>query len=182
MWLRGVQAFDVTDFLGRLQEGAPVIGNRSDCSRGQEAVSAARWLRWTDSFGDAGEGRRTPWIMFIEQKARLSRGSARAVPSSANPGQLLESLLGSIGMARDQVFIANVIKCRRRNRDRAAEIEACTLSRPPEYIKPKIIVTLGRFPYSTSPQPSIAPASAVVKLSTAWRCFIRRRHCTSHSG
>ena len=64
-------------------------------------------------------------------------------------GRFLEELLASIGLRRDQVFIANVIKCRPpENRDPLPkEIEACRkwLTRQIELIKPTVIVTLGRY-------------------------------------
>ena len=64
-------------------------------------------------------------------------------------GRFLEELLASIGLRRDQGFIANVIKCRPpENRDPLPkEIEACRkwLTRQIELIKPTVIVTLGRY-------------------------------------
>jgi DNA polymerase len=64
-------------------------------------------------------------------------------------GKFLDELLDSIGFKREQVFIANVIKCRPPgNRDPLPEeIEACQpfLDRQIALIQPKLIVTLGRF-------------------------------------
>jgi DNA polymerase len=64
-------------------------------------------------------------------------------------GQFLEELLASIGLKREQVFIANVVKCRPPgNRDPLPdEIEACRpyLDRQIELINPRVIVTLGRY-------------------------------------
>ena len=64
-------------------------------------------------------------------------------------GQFLEQLLGSIGLKRSQVFIGNVIKCRPPgNRDPLPEeISACShwLGEQFEIIKPRVIVTLGRY-------------------------------------
>jgi DNA polymerase len=64
-------------------------------------------------------------------------------------GHFLEELLASIDMKREQVYIANVIKCRPPgNRDPSpTEIEACKsyLDRQIELIRPRIVVTLGRF-------------------------------------
>lgn len=64
-------------------------------------------------------------------------------------GRFLEELLALIGLTREQVFIANVIKCRPPgNRDPLAEeIEACRpfLDRQIELVRPKLVVTLGRF-------------------------------------
>jgi uracil-DNA glycosylase family 4 len=64
-------------------------------------------------------------------------------------GRFLDELLGSIGLSRSQVYIANVVKCRPPgNRDPApAEIEACTpfLARQIELIDPAVVATLGKF-------------------------------------
>lgn len=64
-------------------------------------------------------------------------------------GQLLTTLLGEVGLRRDDVYIANVVKCRPPgNRDPLPdEIEACTpwLVEQIQSIDPAIIVTLGRF-------------------------------------
>jgi uracil-DNA glycosylase family 4 len=64
-------------------------------------------------------------------------------------GKLLTELLGQIGLARGDVYIANVVKCRPPdNRDPAPdEIEACGphLLDQIGIIRPRIICTLGRF-------------------------------------
>jgi DNA polymerase len=64
-------------------------------------------------------------------------------------GQFLEELLASIGLSREQVFIANMIKCRPpQNRDPSPEeMSSCSkyLDRQIELINPELIVTLGRF-------------------------------------
>jgi uracil-DNA glycosylase family 4 len=64
-------------------------------------------------------------------------------------GKFLDELLGSIGLTRAQVYIANVVKCRPPdNRDPAPyEIEACTpfLARQIELIDPAVVATLGKF-------------------------------------
>ena len=64
-------------------------------------------------------------------------------------GRLLNTLLSEVGIDRDQVYIANVLKCRPPgNRDpRPDEIEACKgyLRRQLELIEPAVVVTLGNF-------------------------------------
>jgi DNA polymerase len=64
-------------------------------------------------------------------------------------GRFLEELLTSINLSREEVYIANVVKCRPPgNRDPSpVEIESCEfyLDRQIELIQPKMIVTLGRF-------------------------------------
>ena len=70
-------------------------------------------------------------------------------PFVGQAGKLLEQLLASIGMTREQVYIANVLKSRPpNNRDpRPEEIDACRpyLYRQIEIIRPKVICTLGNF-------------------------------------
>jgi DNA polymerase len=73
----------------------------------------------------------------------------QGLPFVGAAGKFLEELLASIDLTRDDVYIANVIKCRPPgNRDPLPEeIEACKpyLDRQIELLQPKMIVTLGRF-------------------------------------
>jgi uracil-DNA glycosylase len=73
----------------------------------------------------------------------------QGLPFVGRSGQLLEQLLGEIGLRRDDVYIANVVKCRPpKNRDpRPDEIDACKgyLKSQLELIQPKAAVTLGNF-------------------------------------
>jgi len=73
----------------------------------------------------------------------------QGLPFVGRSGQLLEQLLGEIGLSRDDVYIANVVKCRPpKNRDpRPDEIEACKgyLRAQLELIQPMVAVTLGNF-------------------------------------
>jgi uracil-DNA glycosylase family 4 len=70
-------------------------------------------------------------------------------PFVGQAGKLLDKLLEGIGLTREDVYIANVIKCRPPgNRDpQPDEIEACEahLFRQIELIEPKLIATLGNF-------------------------------------
>lgn len=69
-------------------------------------------------------------------------------PFVGRAGKLLEGLLAGIGLTRDDVFIANIVKHRPPgNRDpRDEEIRACTpyLEEQIRIIRPKVIVMLGR--------------------------------------
>jgi DNA polymerase len=70
-------------------------------------------------------------------------------PFVGQAGKLLDGLLEEIGLSRDAVYIANVIKCRPPgNRDpQPDEIEACEghLFRQIELIRPTLVATLGNF-------------------------------------
>ncbi len=71
------------------------------------------------------------------------------VPFVGAAGQLLDKMIGAMGYSRDTVYICNVIKCRPSgNRDpEPDELETCEpfLVRQLASIKPKCIVTLGRY-------------------------------------
>lgn len=95
-----------------------------------------------------GEGPPDARIMFIGEAPGFHE-DRQGRPFVGAAGKFLDELLASIGLKREEVFIANVIKCRPPgNRDpRPEEIAACRpyLDRQIELIKPRIIVTLGRF-------------------------------------
>ncbi|MEM8844852.1 MAG: uracil-DNA glycosylase [Pseudomonadota bacterium] len=69
-------------------------------------------------------------------------------PFVGRAGQLLTQMLRAIGLAREEVFIANILKCRPpNNRDPLPEeVQACSsyLHRQIELLEPKIILALGR--------------------------------------
>jgi len=95
-----------------------------------------------------GEGAEDADIMFIGEAPGWHEDQ-QGRPFVGPAGQFLDQLLASIGLKRDQVYIANVIKCRPQgNRDPLpTEIQNCRswLERQIEIIRPKIIVTLGRY-------------------------------------
>jgi uracil-DNA glycosylase family 4 len=95
-----------------------------------------------------GEGPEDAEIMFVGEAPGFYEDQ-QGRPFVGPAGRLLEDLLTSIGLRRDQVYIANVIKCRPPdNRDPLPkEVEACRkwLERQIELIKPKVVVPLGRF-------------------------------------
>lgn len=95
-----------------------------------------------------GEGPVTAEIMVIGEGPGFYEDQ-QGRPFVGKSGQLLEKLLGEIGLKRADVFIANVVKCRPpENRDPLPEeIEACRpwLDQQIELIRPKVIVTVSRF-------------------------------------
>jgi uracil-DNA glycosylase family 4 len=95
-----------------------------------------------------GEGAEDADIMFIGEAPGWHEDQ-QGRPFVGPAGQFLDKLLASINLNRQQVYIANVIKCRpTNNRDpMPTEIQNCRpwLNRQIEIIKPKMIVTLGRY-------------------------------------
>lgn len=95
----------------------------------------------------SGEGDPDAKVMFIGEgpgKAEDQQGR----PFVGAAGKFLTHMLESIGWQRENVFIANVVKCRPpENRDpEPTEVEACWpyLAKQIKIIQPKLIVTLGR--------------------------------------
>jgi len=95
-----------------------------------------------------GEGAEAAEIMFVGEAPGWHEDQ-QGRPFVGPAGKYLDELLASIGLGREQVFIANVIKCRPQgNRDPLpTEIQNCRqwLVRQIEIIQPKMIVTLGRY-------------------------------------
>lgn len=95
-----------------------------------------------------GHGNPKAEIMFIGEGPGWHE-DRQGLPFVGAAGQFLDEMLQSIGLARDEVFITNVVKCRPPgNRDPLPdEIAACSayLDAQIAAIQPKVIVTLGRF-------------------------------------
>jgi len=95
-----------------------------------------------------GEGPDNAKLLFIGEAPGYHEDQTGR-PFVGQAGQYLDQLIGMIGYKRNQVYIANVIKCRPpENRDPLpGEIMACSkwLERQLDVIKPRVIVTLGRY-------------------------------------
>ncbi len=94
-----------------------------------------------------GSGNKNAEWMFIGEAPGQSEDQ-QGLPFVGKAGQLLTEMLRAIGLGREEVFIANVVKCRPpSNCDPSPiEIETCKpyLLRQIALVKPKIIVVLGR--------------------------------------
>jgi DNA polymerase len=95
-----------------------------------------------------GAGNANADLMFIGE-APGEKEDEQGVPFVGAAGKLLSQLLEEVGLSRDDVFIANTLKCRPpQNRDPApVELENCQeyLWRQIELIEPRVICTLGNF-------------------------------------
>ncbi|MBQ4116261.1 MAG: uracil-DNA glycosylase [Clostridia bacterium] len=94
-----------------------------------------------------GSGDRTAEIMFIGE-APGEKEDLSGTPFVGAAGKLLDKFLYQVDIDREQVFIANMLKCRPpKNRDpKEEEQDLCIeyLREQVRLIKPKIIVCLGR--------------------------------------
>src|ERR1051325_1690089 len=95
-----------------------------------------------------GVGNPNADLMFIGEAPGRDE-DLKGEPFVGRAGQLLTDIIKAMKLTRDDVYIANVIKCRppeNRNPE-ADELEECRpfIRRQIEIIRPKVIVTLGKF-------------------------------------
>lgn len=91
-------------------------------------------------------------IMFVGEAPGFNEDQ-KGEPFVGAAGKLLNDLLTSAGLSRDQIYIANVIKCRPpNNRDpEPDEVETCKpfLMQQIQMIRPKLVCTLGNWATQT---------------------------------
>lgn len=99
-------------------------------------------------FPVVGEGSHEAHIMIVGE-APGKNEALTGRPFCGRSGQILDELLESISLKRDAVYITNIVKDRpQENRDPTSEeigYYAPYLDRQIDSMKPKVIVTLGRF-------------------------------------
>lgn len=95
-------------------------------------------------FGSGNQ--RADWMLIGEAPGQNE--DLEGQPFVGKAGQLLTEMIRALGLKREQVYIANVLKCRPPgNRDpKAEEVAACAdyLHRQIELVEPKIILAIGR--------------------------------------
>jgi DNA polymerase len=105
-----------------------------------------------------GEGNPAADIMFVGEGPG-QREDELGRPFVGRAGQLLDLMLRSHGFSREEVFIANIVKCRPPGNRLPApqEVEAClpNLEAQIRIIRPKIIVTLGALASQTLIDPGL---------------------------
>jgi uracil-DNA glycosylase len=93
-----------------------------------------------------GEGDPDAKIVFIGEGPGVNE-DLQGRPFVGRAGELLNKMIAGMGLRREQVFIANIVKCRPPDNRVPApdEVETCTpyLVRQLEIIRPRVIVTLG---------------------------------------
>jgi DNA polymerase len=99
-----------------------------------------------------GAGNPSPDLLFIGEGPGAEEDE-QGIPFVGRAGQLLTKMIEAMGLNRDQVYIANVVKCRppgNRNPE-PDEISACSpfLENQIEVLRPKVICTLGTFASQT---------------------------------
>jgi DNA polymerase len=124
--------------------------SRSDWTSLQQQVGncircSLHATRKTTVFGEGNP--KADWLLVGE--APGAEEDRQGLPFVGRAGQLLNRMLFSVHLSRDEVFVANVLKCRPPdNRDPfGEEVSACEsfLHQQVSFIQPKIILAMGRF-------------------------------------
>lgn len=95
-----------------------------------------------------GSGNPNAEVLFIGE-APGANEDKQGIPFCGMSGQVLNELLNSVGLSREDIFITNTILCRPENNRNPAkeEVENCRdrLDRLISIMQPKVIVTIGNF-------------------------------------
>jgi DNA polymerase len=114
-----------------------------------------------------GVGNREAELMFVGE-APGEQEDKTGIPFVGAAGQLLDKYLTAVGIEREDVYIANILKCRPpQNRDPLPQEEAACIDYLREQVrllKPRVIVCLGRI----SAQKLIKPDFAITKEHGQW--------------
>jgi DNA polymerase len=117
-----------------------------------------------------GVGNPTAELMFVGEGPGADE-DAQGEPFVGRAGQLLTRMIEAMGTRREDVYIANVVKCRppgNRNPE-PDEIEACErfLRAQIEAIRPKVIVALGKF----AAQTLLRDTTPITRLRGRWGSY-----------
>jgi DNA polymerase len=119
-----------------------------------EVVAACRRCRLCEGRQKTvfGSGNPNADLMFIGEGPGAEE-DRQGLPFVGRAGELLTRIIEAIGMTRDQVYIANIVKCRPPgNRDpQPDEVAACRsyLERQIALVRPRLLVALGRIAAQT---------------------------------
>jgi len=134
----------------------------------EEVVACRRCELWRQRRNPVpGEGNVDAAVIFVGEAPGYWE-DVKGRPFVGAAGELLDELLSGIGLSRDDIYIANLLKCRPpENRDPSSdEVAACTpfLNRQIQIIGPRLIVTLGRHATSYVLSEAGFPAEGITKL------------------
>ena len=115
-----------------------------------------------------GEGDPRAGLMFIGEGPGRDE-DLQGRPFVGKAGELLDKMIGGLGLSRPQVYIANVVKCRPPDNRTPLPEEAAVclgyLRRQIELIQPKVIVTLGATPL----RELVGVKEGITKIRGQWK-------------
>ncbi len=122
-----------------------------------------------------GVGSETADLMFVGEAPGADE-DAQGEPFVGKAGQLLTKIIQTMGLSRDEVYIANILKCRpdtpQRSGNRpptAEEMTTCSpwLHRQIDLINPKLIVALGK----TAVEGLLEQQVAITRFRGTWQTY-----------
>jgi uracil-DNA glycosylase family 4 len=121
-----------------------------------------------------GDGSARALLLFIGEGPGEEE-DLQGLPFVGAAGQLLNNLLSKLGLRREEVYIANIVKCRppgNRNPE-ADEIKQCLpfLLKQIEAIRPRVIVTLGNVPT----QALLGTQAPITRIRGQWQKYRETR-------
>jgi len=119
-----------------------------------------------------GEGNPEAALMFIGEGPGQTEDEMGR-PFVGRSGELLDKMIGAMGMKRQDVYIANVVKCRPPNNRTPTPEESATcwtyLERQIAIIQPRVIVTLG----NPATKAILETTTGIMKLRGTWQACQR---------
>ena len=117
-----------------------------------------------------GQGSPHPELMFVGEGPGADEDK-QGLAFVGRAGKLLTQIIEAMGMTRDEVFIANIVKCRppENRAPTAEEMQACMpyLLEQIALLKPKVIVALG----ATAARGLLGTTEGISRLRGTWRQF-----------
>ncbi len=96
---------------------------------------------------------------------------AQGEPFVGRAGQLLDRMIGAMGYGRDEVYVANIVKCRPPNNrtPHVDEMQACMpyLQRQIEVVSPRVILAMG----TTAVRGLLGVTEGIMRLRGKWKLY-----------
>jgi DNA polymerase len=109
-------------------------------------------------------------LMFVGEGPGADE-DAQGFPFVGKAGQLLDRMIAAMGFARDDVYVANIVKCRPPNnrKPEQEEMAACLpyLAEQIELVAPEVIVALG----ATAVQGLFGTGEGIMRIRGRWRLY-----------
>ncbi len=136
-----------------------------DCTRCPLAYAGRRKIVFADGDPNAR-------LMFVGEGPGADE-DASGVPFVGKAGQLLNNMIGAMGLKREEVYIANIVKCRPPANRAPEPVEANTCSqfllRQIDVVQPQVIVALG----ATAATYLLGVKQSLVSLRGKWHAMQR---------
>jgi uracil-DNA glycosylase family 4 len=109
-------------------------------------------------------------LMFVGEGPGADE-DAQGFPFVGKAGQLLDRMIAAMGFGRDEVYVANIVKCRPPNnrKPEPEEMAACLpyLAEQVELVAPEVIVALG----ATAVQGLFGTGEGIMRIRGRWRLY-----------